>query len=71
MANEKRSGLYVQLPTPLVNKVRSECNRLKITQWEFVAHALRTAPTLTRGTGPSRNILVSGLDPGNRSLLRG
>ena len=69
MANIKRKGLFVQIPVAELGKVKKECKRLDIPQWEFVAHAIRSAPKLTRGKGDASHIIVSGLEKKNRKML--
>lgn len=71
MANIIRKALYVQLPIETICKVKRECKRLDIREWEFIDHAIRQAPKLTRGKGPCSHIIVSGLEKRNRRRLLG
>lgn len=65
----KRKALFVQIPEKEHKKVNSECKRLGIPQWSFIAHAIRQAPKMTRGKGDMKHVIVSDLEPGNRKLL--
>jgi len=69
MATIVRKALFVQIPEKEHKKVTDECKRLEIPQWQFIAHAIRHAPKLTRGKGDAAHVIVSGLEPRNRKSI--